>query len=307
MTIEKPMLAATLEDLNTVKYPVLATPKLDGIRCLVVDGQAVSRTFKPIPNNYIRNTIEQVAVEGFDGEIIVKDKKFNEITSAVMSIGGSPVNFRYVVFDHCIDPLEGYKDRMKRLKELKVESSSIQKLLPVVINNIDELLAFEKKSLSEGFEGIMLRSIDSPYKFGRSTLRQSWLLKLKRFTDSEAIIIDLYEQMTNDNDAFVNELGHTKRSSHQDGKVSAGTLGGFNVKDIKSSVEFKIGSGFDDSMRTNIWRNKNSYIGKVIKYKSQKSGEKTKPRFPVFLGFRDQKDISLKDMMFDFVGIKETR
>jgi len=55
--ITKPMLAGKCTNKNNIKYPVLATPKLDGIGCLVIDGNAVSRTFKPIPNKYIRQEI----------------------------------------------------------------------------------------------------------------------------------------------------------------------------------------------------------------------------------------------------------
>ena len=39
--IIKPMLAETCEELDSLTFPVLATPKLDGIRCLMVKGEAV--------------------------------------------------------------------------------------------------------------------------------------------------------------------------------------------------------------------------------------------------------------------------
>mgnify|MGYP006263262291 CR=1 FL=1 len=51
--ITQPMLAGTLESLADVRYPVYATPKIDGIRCIKVGGRALTRTFKPIPNVYI--------------------------------------------------------------------------------------------------------------------------------------------------------------------------------------------------------------------------------------------------------------
>lgn len=287
------MLAASLEDIRNVKYPVLTTPKLDGIRAVVVNGRLLSRTFKPIPNRYVREVLEEVAVDGMDGELVVDGKQFNEVSSGIMRESGEP-DFIYKIFDYVADdPSEGYKDRMERLKKLKVESGRIQKLLPVQINNLDELLGFEEKCLAEKYEGIMLRSVDGPYKMGRSTLNQGWLLKWKRFHDSEAVILDVFEQMTNENEAFEDELGHTKRSSCKAGKVCANTLGGFEVQDCKSGIKFKIGTGdgLDADLRKRIWDNQNRYIGRVVKYKSQKSGEKDKPRFAVFLGFRDVKDI----------------
>ena len=51
----KPMLAALCEDVTKLRYPVIASPKLDGIRALVIDGQLVSRTLKPIPNRYVQS------------------------------------------------------------------------------------------------------------------------------------------------------------------------------------------------------------------------------------------------------------
>ncbi len=287
--IKKPMLAATLDNIKTVKYPVLCTPKLDGIRSLVVDKKAVSRKFKPIPNHHIRTSIEQYALEGFDGEIIVKGKQFNEISSAVMSEAGNP-NFTYVVFDYY--STEGYNNRMRNLFNCP-RLPCIEYLLPVQINNEIELLEYESKCLNEGYEGVMLREPNGPYKFGRSTLREGYLLKFKRFTDSEAVILGMYEQMSNQNKATENALGHTERSSNIENLVPANTLGGFRVRDVKSGIEFRIGTGdgLDTELRKKVWNNQQEYLGKIVKYKSQKSGEKDLPRFPVFLGFRSEIDM----------------
>ena len=70
--ITKPMLAASLKNINQLDYTkgYLATPKIDGIRALMIDGHLVSRTFKPIRNNYIRTMLEAVLPDGADGEIV---------------------------------------------------------------------------------------------------------------------------------------------------------------------------------------------------------------------------------------------
>ena len=54
---------------------------------------------------------------------------------------------------------------------------------------------------------------------------------------------------------------------------------------------FSVGSGFTDAQRLDFWRNAESLIGKVIKYKSFTVGVKDKPRFPIFLGFRHKDDL----------------
>ena len=63
MKIIKPMLAETLEiendsQLENLKYPVLGTPKLDGIRCLKIDDNVLSRKFKEIPNNHVQKMMK---------------------------------------------------------------------------------------------------------------------------------------------------------------------------------------------------------------------------------------------------------
>ena len=73
--------------------------------------------------------------------------------------------------------------------------------------------------------------------------------------------------------------------------IPQNTLGALIVKDIKTQVEFSIGTGFDESLRKELWDNKEDIIGKVVKYKFFAYGAVDKPRHPVFLGFRDKKDM----------------
>lgn len=117
--IQKPMLAATLEDIKTVKYPILCTPKLDGIRCLIVNGKAVTRNFKSQPNTFIRKHLENNCFEGFDGELILEGKQFNEISSVVMSEDGEP-NFIYAVFDYYTGNDKVYHQRIQTLMVRKL-------------------------------------------------------------------------------------------------------------------------------------------------------------------------------------------
>lgn len=283
------MLACTLEGMDSIVFPVLATPKLDGIRCLIQGGQAVSRNFKPIQNSYIREQMYPLP-DGLDGELILEGKKFNEISSAVMSGDGEP-DFRYYVFDYISDELvKPYNERMAELDKLPLPSFCV-KLLPKVIADLPTLLAYENKCVGEGYEGVMIRTPNSPYKCGRSTSREGYLQKIKRFTDSEAVIVDFEERLHNENEATTDLLGHTKRSSHQENMVKTGTLGALRVRDVNTQIEFKIGTGYDDDLRQDIWDNKNHYTKLLVKYKYQAAGAKDAPRFPVFIGFRNENDL----------------
>ena len=152
-------------------------------------------------------------------------------------------------------------------------------------------MALEERYLADGYEGVMLRSLQGIYKFGRATKKEGALLKLKRFADSEATILGLIEQMHNTNESTINALGLKERSSHKANLVGKDTLGALSVRDVTTGVEFEIGTGFDDAERAKIWAHKDAYIGKLVKYKYFPSGSKDKPRFPVYQGIRDPRDM----------------
>lgn len=287
----KPMLSGTLKKISDIKFPVWCTPKLDGIRCLIINGEPVSRTLKPIRNKYIQATMEGTIPDSLDGELLLKhNAPFNEVSSAIMKTAGSP-DFVYAVFDTFMYPDMGYLDRMEGLIELNRNAlpSYVMLLEPVKICDKKEFKEYEKECLEKGFEGVMLRSADGKYKFGRSTVNQGWLLKWKNFQDDEARVVGFLERLHNDNEATTNALGRTERSSHKENLQPMGTLGALLAE--WNGMEFKIGTGLDDATRQEIWNNREKYAGHMVKFKYQPHGVKSTPRFPVFLGWRDEEDI----------------
>lgn len=285
----KPMLAGKCTDASKLKYPILATPKLDGIRCLMTKDGPVSRMLKNIPNKHIFETMKKdLSHLPLDGELMVPGATFNQIQSHVMTMEGKP-NFQYFVFD-LIDTKKTYEQRMEDLRSL-VLPSYVVKILPTQINTEEELSELEQKFLNEGYEGVMVRTPKSPYKYGRSTEREQYLLKIKRFEDSEAIILDFEELMHNTNEATIDNLGLTKRSSKKDGMVPSGILGSFFVQDVENGKRFKVSSGMTEEERALYWLERDNLHGKLLKYKFQPSGAKDLPRFPTFLGLRDEIDM----------------
>lgn len=289
----KPMLAGEYDEKH-VKFPVLASPKLDGVRGLVHEGCLLSRSLKPIPNKFTYKTYSGEAFEGIDGELIVGSPTdplcYNNTVSAVMRHAGEP-DATFFVFDlHNTDL--GYSSRRDVLQR-RLESSGLAVTLHEDrrIETSDGLLAYEAECLEDGYEGLILRHPDSLYKFGRSTSREGHLLKLKRFLDSEAEIIGFEELMHNGNAATKNELGRTKRSSSKDGLVPLDSLGALIVRDVVTGVEFDIGTGFSMELRKQIWDNRDSFLGKLVKYKYFPIGVKDAPRHPVWLGLRDERDL----------------
>lgn len=276
-------------DPAKAKFPYIATPKIDGIRFLMVDGIAVSRTFKPIRNKHIQELLRYLP-DGIDGELTSGDT-FQASTSAIMRIEGEP-KFKVWIFDY-VDPdisyIRPFTERVQYLDQMCCPFE-FEVLRGGLIHDLVALEQLETILLQEGYEGVMLRDPNGTYKFGRSTVKDNILLKVKRFEDDEAIVIGIEEKMSNQNIAEKDNFGRTKRSSALDGMVGADTAGALVVKN-KEGLVFSIGSGLNDKIREEIWSNQKEYIGKLVKYKYFPVGVKELPRHPVFLGFRDPDDI----------------
>jgi DNA ligase-1 len=287
----KPMLAATIDDITALPYPILASPKLDGIRCVILDGKAVSRNLKPIPNNHIRKTLEKLAGKfGLDGEIMIRGD-FNQVQSAVMAEDGEP-DFYYAVFDLHSHGHELFEKRVEQLSKIvkKIGDPRIQELVQIVITSPKDLMEYEEEVLRDGYEGLIVRRGDTSYKYGRSTVREGKLMKLKRFLDDEATVFGFEPLYENNNTPTKNALGRTERSSHQENLTATESLGALHVR-LKNGKEFKIGTGFDDATRQLIWSRSKALKGKLVKFKYQELSADGIPRFPVYLGFRDVRDL----------------
>ena len=291
----KPLLAVACEDIYSLKYPVIASVKCDGIRAIVKDGVVYSRTMKPIPSEVVQRKFGKVEYEGLDGELVYGDlyapDAFNKSTSFCMSKkvpeGLDPEHITFYAFDVVDDA--PYANRILCAAD-KATGEGMKMLPQHWMKTPDELKAFQMKVVEAGGEGVMIRSPEGRYKQGRSTLKEGILLKLKVFTDEEAVVVGFEEKMHNTNEAKKDELGYTDRSTSKEGLVPANTLGALVVESEKWG-RFNIGTGFDDKMRKEIWENKEDWLGKLVKFKYFEVGIVEKPRFPVFLGKRDKMDM----------------
>jgi DNA ligase-1 len=245
----KPMLASPA-DLDAVRYPVFASPKLDGIRASVVGGKLLSRTLKEIPSRHVFNLLSKPEFEGLDGELIVgkptNPSCYRDTVSNVMA-DNKVFAFRYYVFDiwNCFDRFARRRLHLQRsFFEAGCDTGIFSHVLHVLLQNREQLDAYEAEQVNLGYEGIMLADPNAHYKFGRATTKGGELLKVKRFVDSEAEVIGIEEEMHNTNEAQTNELGRTKRSTAQAGLTGKGTMGALIVRDLKTKIEFNIGTGF---------------------------------------------------------------
>lgn len=292
----RPMLAGKFDE-KLQRFPALVSPKLDGIRAVVQHGVVHSRSWKHIPNRYVQQLFGRPEFEGMDGELVVGSPTHRDCmrntTSGVMSYDGQP-NVTFWVFDQLPYAREPYEKRLIELRErvdLLPNETQLRFVPQHLVRSLEELYACETQYLLLGYEGLIVRDPAAEYKQGRGTTRAGDMLKLKRFTDAEAVILGAVELMHNANEARLDERGYTKRSSSQEGKIPMGLLGALRCSDPKTGQEFEVGTGFTELDRIKLWQNRECLPGQIIKYKHFSYGQKDKPRQPVFLGFRHQDDL----------------
>lgn len=286
----KPMLASHA-DLTKLRYPVFVSPKLDGVRAVVINHVVYSRSLKPIPNKFVQSLFRDC--EGLDGELIVGSPTdphcFANTTSGVMSEDSDP-KVSYYVFDSISEP-DIYWYQRFWLGCMKWTSDYVKIVPQTPCFTEEEVLAKEKEYVDAGYEGLVIRDPNAPYKYGRSTVKEGYLLKLKRYLDSEALVLDYAPLLSNTNEAKRNELGKLERSNCKAGMVAINQLGTIKVKDLKTGVVFNIGSGFTEEQRKLFNHEPDLILGKIVKYKYFPVGVKELPRHPVFLGIRDERDL----------------
>lgn len=298
----KPMLAASTNRNNIPKLfngtEYLMSYKFDGIRCLNINNIPTSRSGKAMRNLYLQDIFLQLPSDIiFDGELLIpnEDNTFSSNTDGIMTINKKLLCVRYYIFDIVSD---------KNAKERYEYLLSIKNNLPdwcVIVDKIQatkyqEYLDFYQHSISIGYEGVMLQLINGKYKQGRSTLNEKYLIKTKEIVTLEAIIIGHTQKTINHNESLPDKLGYSKKSSAKAGLEYVDQLGAFVCKTIKSDyfeegIVFKIGTGFTDAERTDIWKNIDDYIGKIAIFKTLTVGVLEAPRNPSFVGFRDIDDL----------------
>ena len=274
------------------------SPKIDGIRATVINGKLVSRSLIEIPNKFTQALFGRPEYEGLDGELVVGKPNdpnlMQQTSSGVMSIEGEP-DVKWFIFDRW-NVAGDFQNRLLHYSS-GVKLDTVLNLTPqILVSDATMIASYEEFFVNKGFEGVMLKAASSPYKQGRSTVKEGYMVKVKRFVDSEAEIIDFVEQQTNTNEATLDERGYTKRSHAKAGKEAAGILGTIigrcvDKRDPFYGKQVEIGTGLTAEQRKNLWEGRKHLIGKIVKYKYFPKGCVDKPRHPVFLGFRDRKDM----------------
>lgn len=314
----RPMKGEQIDDLSKVKFPVFVSPKIDGIRCLFKDGKLCTYTLKPIPNIHINVSLSPkldqiLAGMGIDSSRVILDGEltigspsdpdcFRKTTSGVMSIEGTP-EYTFHVFDFLVVGQEHVAFHMRydaaeslgNISEYVPEFAGIKAVKHRLVTNLGKLESYKEVILNAGYEGIIGRSHLGLYKFGRSTLNEQYMFKFKKVKDDEAVVIGMEPLYKNTVESIPDHLGLKKKTKRKENMVAQDTMGKLLVRDIKTGVEFKIGSGFTDDERVMFWTFGEVANGMIIKYAHHDHGAKDKPREPRFLGIRHPDDMEVSE------------
>lgn len=210
----KPMLAKNAKisdklDINPAEY--ILQPKLDGHRALLmfVGKRAImySRGRNQIRMQHITEAFEKIAAKHpfirnyhFDGELYRHGSSLQQISSEVCRATITKTrkhppcfvsDLVFNVFDAYLptSPLT-FKERHKKVAAIVAKiPAKIAKLVPThKLRNIGDVNKLLKSYIKEGYEGVVLRKLDSLYHTG--TKRSAALIKIKNLQDAEYRLID---------------------------------------------------------------------------------------------------------------------
>lgn len=310
----KPILAPNEEvDLDKIKYPISASFKLDGIRCIFYKGKILSRSLKPIQNKQLKEKLEPIRSYSeirniiLDGEIYSPKLTFQEITSFVMTqdfedkksikkfgkILKIPEHLKFYCFDSIRDDLfdQIFFERMLNANlNGTLDNEIYQYVEQFRCDNKDAIIKTFNHAIEHGFEGLILRDPKGYYKCGRGTLKEGIIYKVKPYRTFDAEIVDVVQATKVDPNAEkkINELGRSVTSKKKGDRILIEKASAFWVE--YDNKPLKVCIACTDKEKEEIWKNRSKYIGRMIEYKGMIIGSKDVPRHPVLVRFREDKD-----------------
>lgn len=319
----KPMLAIDATNaLDKISYPKLASTKLDGIRCIFHPKLGmVSRSLKPIQNKQLQekfkpilNLVKEMNII-LDGELYGHNLTFQEITRVCMtkdfndpktikkfekldtktSILILLESIKFCCFEVDNSQLDKFSERALFITQIdgrlfEERFKYFEVLNQILVHSKKDVIKTFNYFLKQKYEGAILRALDSPYKYGRSTLKEEYMLKVKPFETFDAPIKNVVQatEVNPNAEKKINELGRSVTSRLKEDRVLIKKACAFEV--CYNDFVLKVSLAMTDVEKEEIWQNRDLYLGKMIEYKGMMIGAKDVPRHPVFVRFREDKN-----------------
>lgn len=260
------------------------TEKLDGVRCIIFNDQINPKAFKRSGKEYdglpeVYEEIVKLPKGVYDGEILsiesstLKDRETLQNTMKKVGAKGAQTGLVFNIFDYLeADEWEDKSGSAYHLRRGKMDAfkeSEHVKVVPVLYRGND--LTMIPRLLNEveekGKEGLMINLSEGYYEKKRT----QQLLKVKSMESFDGKIIEVIE-------------------GEFDTKYQ-GMLGALKVS-YKDSFVY-VGSGFSDSERKTLWKNKEKILGRIVEVQYFRESENEKGNksvsFPVFKTIRQDK------------------
>lgn len=267
--------------LKTWPRPWIVQPKLDGERCRVLskDGYIMllsseENPFHSVP--HIQKEAEKVCDllgQNFelDGELYVHGWSHSEIHSVVSRTVNLHENYTSMelhLFD-LIDLRTTQALRLTKLNALKAifsNSSPIKIVESKIVSTMEALMDLHRQWKLDGYEGFVIRHPYAIYQRKRTVT----MMKFKPRKTDRYKIVGFKEEISID--------GERK-----------GALGALVCQSNESESLFSVGSGFSRRLREELWKRRDSLIGKmcVVRYQHVTSRKKI-PRFPIFFDIEEE-------------------
>ena len=166
------------------------------------------------------------------------------------------------------------RKRIDRLETLRNTLSTVPcvKIMPGIEVDLDIseghdiMRRFAEDAVAEGYEGIMIKSLEAPYECKRSTFWMKW---------KPTITVDL------------NIVGFEPGTGRNAGRLGAIICEG---EDQGRQIRVNVGSGFTDAQRDAFWETRDTLMGVVTEVQadvvSQNQDGTYSLRFPRFVRFR---------------------
>ena len=282
-----PMLACKDFNEDKLRYPIATVRKFDGVRCILDIKQevAISRSGHLVPNICVQRTLQRIAsrlsnsVTLLDGEIVLdvhNDVDTQTETEGFMNSDDKELDFSYILFDIVYGHkfYEPYVDRLNGLHDMATNGLFDDSVVTLPHVAFCQSLRNVQEEYNPTYEGLVLRAPAGKYKWGRSTMKDQYMVKYVPWHEDTATVIGFREER----DMFARGAAKNIRNG-----LGKGRLGSIECTCPTFEDTFFV-SGFTDSLRDYIWSNKHLYMNTTIAFKYRKK-IKTRPRSAIFLKF----------------------
>lgn len=170
----------SVTDLSDLKFPVAVTAAFPGVRADITEG-VVESHYGPITNEYVQRLFSKLP-NGTEGILVVGPANRNPETLALETLKatafstGENKDLRFYVYDNRL--VEG--GFMTRYLEVKARSRINPNVVVIpymIANNLFELETREQSFLMQGYQGILIRDLNAPYKFGQTGREDGFLIR----------------------------------------------------------------------------------------------------------------------------------